>query len=237
MLYALSLASRPILARLARKRTVRIRFRWDASAHRGASGPGRNARSTRILLGLLAALYPCVVVSGRCRADVLGRLAGVNLARVIGNLGAETEAAAAGPELRLEQLKSSLELDPGAFPGLFVEDKGFSLAVHYRQSPQKAIVRRRILAATRKLDEVSVFGGKQVVYLVVDRARDKGDAMVAERDRLECNWVLYVGDDLNDEDAFAIDGNVVPVRVGRKQRSQVRYYLRKQGEIDTCNGL
>ena len=57
--------------------------------------------------------------------------------------------------------------------------------------------------------------------------------MATERDRLACSWVLYVGDDDNDEDAFALDGNIVPVRIGRKLRSHARYYLRTQAEIDT----
>ena len=101
-----------------------------------------------------------------------------------------------------------------------MEDKGLSLTLHYRQSPRKAEARRRILAATRDLKQVRVFGGKQVVNLVPDKAPNKGEALAAERDRLGCNWVLYVGDDENDEDAFALDGNIVPVRIGRKQRSQ-----------------
>jgi trehalose-6-phosphatase len=92
----------------------------------------------------------------------------------------------------------------------------------------KAGARRRILAAARNLDQVRVVGGKQVV----NRAPDKGEALAAERDRLRCNWVLYVGDDENDEDAFALDGNIVPVRIGRKQRSHARYYLRTRAEID-----
>jgi hypothetical protein len=41
-----------------------------------------------------------------------------------------------------------------------------------------------------------------------------------------------VGDDENDEDAFSLDGNIVPVRIGRKRRSHARYYLRTQAEID-----
>jgi trehalose-6-phosphatase len=92
---------------------------------------------------------------------------------------------------------------------------------------------RRILAATRNLKQAYVFGGKQVVNVVPEQSPNKGDALAAERDRLECNWVLYVGDDVNDEDAFALDGNIVPVRIGRKQRSCARYYLRTQAEIDT----
>jgi trehalose 6-phosphate phosphatase len=107
-----------------------------------------------------------------------------------------------------------------------------SLAVHYRQSVEKRDARRRILAAARKLMVAHVFGGKQVINLVVTGAPNKGDALAAERDRLGCDWVLYVGDDANDEDAFALSGNIVSVRIGHKLRSRARYYLRTQAEID-----
>ena len=51
-----------------------------------------------------------------------------------------------------------------------------------------------------------MIGGKQVVNIVVDGAPNKGEALIAERKRLRCDWVLYVGDDENDEDAFAVPG-------------------------------
>ncbi len=75
------------------------------------------------------------------------------------------------------------------------------------------------------------------VNLVADDAPHKGDALAAERDRLGCNWVLYVGDDENDEEAFALDGNIVSVRIGRKLHSHARYYLRSQTEIDKLLSL
>jgi trehalose 6-phosphate phosphatase len=123
-----------------------------------------------------------------------------------------------------------LELRP--YPEVWVEDKGFSLAVHYRQSTEKAEVRRRVLAVARDLTQARAFGGKQVVNVVVDGAPHKGTALAAERDRLNCNWVFFVGDDENDEDAFAMDGKIIPVRIGRKRHSHARYYLRTQAEVD-----
>ena len=233
MQYLLSRACRAILTRLARERTL-CAFDFDGTLSPIVDHPslaGMRVR-TRILLGRMAALYPCVIVSGRSRADVLGKLSGLKVARVIGNHGAETEATEQGPVRRVEQWKASLERELGALPGLWVEDKGLSLAVHYRLSPQKTEARRRILAVARNLEKVRVIGGKQVVNLVAARAPDKGEALAVERVRLGCNWVLYLGDDENDEDAFALDGNIVPVRVGRKQRSLARYYLRTQPEID-----
>jgi trehalose 6-phosphate phosphatase len=234
MQYLLSRASRAMLKRLARQRTL-CAFDFDGTLAAIVEHPGRAGMPdrTRRLLGRLAALYPCVIISGRARSDVLGRLGGAKVARVIGNHGAEAEASSGGSRRGVKQWKASIEFELDAFPGLWVEYKGLSLAVHYRQSPHKAQARRRIFAAARKLKHMRVVGGKQVVNLVVARAPHKGEALAAERDRLACNWVLYVGDDENDEDAFALDGKIVPVRIGRKQRSHARYYLRTQAEIDT----
>ena len=233
MQYLLSRACRPILKSLAQQRTL-CAFDFDGTLSPIVKHPNLAGmrETTRTLLSCLAAQHPCVIVSGRARADLLGKLGSVKVTRVIGNHGAETEATARTPHRRAPQWKRSLELELAALPGVWVEDKGLSLTLHYRQAPQKAEARRRILAATRDLKQVRVFGGKQVVNVVPDKAPNKGVALAAERDRLRCNWVLYVGDDENDEDAFALDGNIVPVRIGRKQRSCARYYLRTQAEID-----
>jgi trehalose 6-phosphate phosphatase len=230
--YLLSETSLPILTKLAQERTL-CAFDFDGTLSPIADHPdGAHMRvRTRNLLRRLAALYPCIVVSGRARVDVLSKLSGIRFARVIGNHGAETEATQ-GSRCFVDRWRAALDPELGAVPGVWIEDKGYSLAVHYRHSAQKAEARRRILAATRKLDSVRVFGGKLVVNLVVDNAPNKGDALAAERDRLGCTWILYVGDDENDEDAFAVSGKVVSVRVGRKVRSHARYYLRNQLEVD-----
>jgi trehalose 6-phosphate phosphatase len=233
MQYLLSRACRADLLRLAHERTL-CAFDFDGTLSPIVEHPEQAGMShqTRILLDRLAALYPCVIVSGRARADLLNRLNGVKVERVIGNHGAETEATTPKPHL-VAQWKAVMERELGGLPGVWVEDKGLSLAVHYRQAPQKPQARRQILAATRNLDHVHAVGGKLVVNLVVDRAPNKGKVLAAERSRLGCNWVLFVGDDENDEDAFALDGNIIPVRVGRKRYSHARYYLRTQAEIDT----
>jgi len=186
---------------------------------------------TRMLLRRVAELYPCIVVSGRAREDVLDKLGGVPIARVIGNHGADTDATQAAREL-VARWKADLEAELGAIAGLSIENKGLSLALHYRRSAEKTQARRRILAAAQRLKQCHCFGGKQVVNLVVAGSRNKGDAVAAERDRRHCNWALYVGDDENDEAAFALDGNIVSVRIGRKRSSKARYYLRTQAEID-----
>lgn len=233
MRYLLSRASRAVLRKLAQERTL-CAFDFDGTLAPIVEHPEQAGLRdvTRSLLSRLAAVYPCVILSGRARADVLGKLGGVSVERVIGNHGAEGEANTGRMRRQVRRWKAAIEVELGPVPGLWVEDKGLSLAVHYRQSPRKRETRHRILQAAQNLERVRVFGGKQVVNIVVDGAPHKGEALVAERERLQCGWVLYVGDDENDEDAFAIGGNIVPVRVGRNQGSHACYYLRTQTEID-----
>jgi trehalose 6-phosphate phosphatase len=233
MQYLLSRACRPVLKSLAQERTL-CAFDFDGTLSPIVEHPNLAGmrEQTRMLLARLAAQHPCVIVSGRARQDILGKLGRIKVERVIGNHGAETEATARTARHRAPRWKTSLAHELASLPGVWLEDKGISLTFHYRQSPQKAEARRRILEATQNLKRVRVFGGKQVVNVVPEKAPNKGEALAAERDRLGCTWVLYVGDDVNDEDAFALEGNIVPVRIGRKRDSHARYYLRTQAEID-----
>jgi len=233
MRYFLSHSSRPVALRLARERTL-CAFDFDGTLAPIVEHPdrARMPAGTRRLLIRLARYYPCTIISGRARRDLLGKLSGVSVARAIGNHGAETEGVPPGERRQVERWASALSSALAESPGVWIEDKGLSLAVHYRQAPEKSEVRRLISEAAAGLRHVRVFGGKLVVNVVSDCSPDKGAALAAERDRLGCNWVLYVGDDENDEDAFALNGNVVPVRIGRKRTSHARYYLREQAEID-----
>ena len=234
MRYILSHASQSILTRLAEDRTL-CAFDFDGTLAPIVDHPDQATLrdATRSLLRQLAAAYPCVILSGRARPDLLSRLSGAGVERVIGNHGAEGEHRTENSRRHIERWKAIIEAELRTIPGLWVEDKGLSLAVHYRHSPKKAETYRRVLQASRNLDRAHVFGGKLGVNLVVDVSPHNVAALAAERDRLHCKSVLYVGDDENDEEAFALAGNTISVRVGRKQQSHARYYLRSQSEIDT----
>lgn len=237
MRYLLAKASTPVLARLARERTL-CAFDFDGTLAPIADHPdaARMRKRTRDQLRRLARLYPCIVVSGRNRSSVLEKLGGVRVAGVLGNHGAES-AAKRGSRRDVKRWKAALEPALAAVPGTWIEEKAESLAIHYRRCAQKAQARRSIVAAAAKLKNVRVFGGKDVVNVMAKLAPHKGDALAAERNRLKCNWVIYLGDDENDEDAFAVGGNMVAVRVGKKQRTHARYYLRTQSEVDKLLAL
>lgn len=122
--------------------------------------------------------------------------------------------------------------------GVVVEDKGYSVAVHYRLSREKKDARAAILKAAAELGDVRVVGGKQVVNVLPDGAPHNGVALEGSRQRMHCETAIYVGDDETDEDVFALDqpGRLLSIRIGKRRGSAAAYYLANQVTIDDCSG-
>lgn len=233
MQYLFSKNTLPALQRLAHEKTL-CAFDFDGTLAPIVSHPDLAGLmpSTRDLLIQLANLYPCVVISGRSKDDVSAKLLNVPLQAIIGNHGAET-GTEDGPHALIESWRKRLDAEFNSTPGIWIEDKGFSLAIHYRASQYREEAKERILQIAQTLPHVRIFGGKLVVNLAPVSAPNKGSALSAEQKRLHCSWALYVGDDENDETAFSIAGNIVAVRIGRRKHSAAGFYLRSQAEIDT----
>lgn len=189
---------------------------------------------TRARLARLARIYPVVVISGRSRADVRRRLAGTGVRGVIGNHGIEPWKATARLRARVRSWRAHFEARLGALRSIEIEDKGFSLAIHYRRARAKAKVRAAILAAAGELGGMRVVGGKQVVNCVPRGAPHKGLALQHERRARGCARAIYVGDDDTDEDVFGLpaDAWLLAIRVGAKRTSLARYFLRSRSEVD-----
>ena len=231
----LARANREVLDQYARSRTL-LAFDFDGTLAPIVTDPDRAAMrpSTRRLLRSVARAYPCVVISGRSRADVAGRLRGVGLAGIVGNHGLEPWHPPARVLREVRRWVPLLEERLGGIEGVTVEDKGLSLAVHYRRAPEKKKARARILEATAALGPVRLVGGKQVLNVLPMGAPHKGLALERARARLGCDTAVYVGDDETDEDVFALDqpGQLLSIRVGRKKSSSAAYCIRGQAEID-----
>jgi trehalose 6-phosphate phosphatase len=139
------------------------------------------------------------VVSGR-RSEEVARLLDVPGLRYFGLYGMEDAApellAAVGPRVR-----QAAE----AVPEAWVEDKGASIAVHYRQSSDPTLARATLLSSLQDVASSSglkVVEGKMVVELLpADRPRKGGavERMVGENG---LSAALYAGDDVADLDAF-----------------------------------
>lgn len=193
---------------------------------------------TRTLLAGVCERYPCAVISGRARADVASRLEGVDVRHIVGNHGLEVEEASPEHGRQVRQVREARRLLGEALegePGIEIEDKGLSLAVHYRRAPREDEARDAILGALALLgDAIRVTPGKRVFNVLPDGARHKGTAVEELRRRLGVERVIFVGDDVTDEDVFALEGAVwlLGVRVGESGESKAAYFLRDQEEMD-----
>lgn len=101
-------------------------------------------------------------------------------------------------------------------PGTELEGKPVSVALHTRNAAREQAVAATgaALAGPGRLSGVTPRVGKEVVELLVVEA-DKGSALADLRAQLGSCPTLYAGDDVTDEDAFAVLGDQdVPVKVG-----------------------
>jgi trehalose 6-phosphate phosphatase len=153
------------------------------------------------------------LVTGRAIGDVDRLFPGMRMA-VAGQHGCERRDAEgtlhlyAGRTATLEQLRTLFTAFARRHDGLLLEDKGASLALHYRGAPELAAHVHRTMretVAASGSDGYRLEPGKRLVELRPD-ARDKGTAIrdfMTEppfRDRRP----VFVGDDLGDEHGFTV---------------------------------
>ena len=190
---------------------------------------------TAQLLCKVCQLYPCAVISGRSKADVAPRLGNAGVKYLIGNHGLEPGRDLSEFAGEVALVRPQLELALSHCQGVELEDKIYSLAVHYRKSRQKRQARSAIRDAVLALPlAMRIVTGKLVVNVVPERAANKGDALLELREQEAANTAFYIGDDVTDEDVFTLDqpGRLFTVRVGRSKVSAAKYFLRDQREMD-----
>jgi trehalose 6-phosphate phosphatase len=188
------------------------------------------------LLARICALYPCAVISGRSKADVAARLGSCAVKYVIGNHGLEPGTELAYFARETARAAPLLCQALAAIAGIDVEDKRYSIAVHYRRSRRKKDARDAIQKAVACLPQrMRMIPGKLVVNVVPEGAPNKGDALIRLRAKARADTALYVGDDITDEDIFVLDqpGRLLTVRIGASRSSAAAYFLRAQREIDS----
>jgi len=161
------------------------------------------------------------VISGRALRDLdaLARLP--EDVHLVGSHGSEFDldfAKRLSPEQRelRGRVRAELEEISGHGPGLLLEEKPASIAFHYRNADDGVAKQAldAVLAGPATLSGVRTRHGKKVVeLLLVDT--DKGPALRRIRRNVGATAVLFLGDDLTDEEAFAVlRGPDVGVKVG-----------------------
>jgi trehalose 6-phosphate phosphatase len=167
------------------------------------------------------------LVSGRPLKELDLLFAPLQLA-VVGGHGAEIRPTPNGPVHRKgapplsKELKQRLATIAAEGPGIILEDKDYSLAIHYRLATEKEeFVRAAVLAICEELAPftVEVLPGK-FVFEIKSAGFDKGTAVrwLMRRKPFAGRRPIFIGDDTTDEAAFAVlpefDG--VGISVGRR---------------------
>jgi trehalose 6-phosphate phosphatase len=223
---------RTALAAMMRGRAL-LAFDFDGTLAPIVARPGdaRIPLPVARRLSRLAERLPVAVITGRAVADVGVRL-GFAPRFVVGSHGLEDAEALTTRRWAeaLDPLRARLAMRHAevAHAGVTVEDKHFSLALHYRLAPEPGRARQAIDAVLREVDApLEVGEGKCVVNVVPRGAPDKGDALLDLAARCQADAGLFIGDDDNDEAAFAkAPGQWVTVRIGpQTSRSRARFYL------------
>jgi trehalose 6-phosphate phosphatase len=190
-----------------------------------------------VSLNALSLRLPVAVITGRGVSDVRARL-GFLPAYVLGNHGAEDPSGqlTGGSLHRLAVCRNVLARQAAqlAAAGIVVEDKQYSLALHYRLAPDPAAAFALVQTLQAEWGEgLHVFHGKFVTNLAPDDAPDKADAVLALLARSGREAAVFLGDDLNDEPVFErADAHWLTVRVGRDgPPSKARYFLDAHDDV------
>jgi len=192
-----------------------------------------------------------VIISGRALTDIKNKV-GISNIIYVGNHGLEIE----GPGIKfvnaqallqkdsLQTIKIELEKNLSAFTGVFVEDKGLSLAVHFRLAEKDKIKQIEKVFYETMINylvgrEIRIKEGKMVLEVMVPADLDKGKAAawlltVNQAFSLKKESLpIYIGDDVTDEDAFRLFKNKgLTVFVGRPdKRFSAEYYLKDVPDV------
>lgn len=210
------------------------------------------------LLDLIARLHrgsdgAMALVSGRAISDLEKLLDTLHLP-LAGQHGLERRDASgrlwmhAAPPAAKCAIKEALAPVLARHPGLLLEDKGLTLALHYRLAPHLASYVQRLMSrlAQDANAGLEVQRGKRVAE-VKPAGIDKGTAVseyLAESPFL-VRRPVFIGDDLNDEHGFAevnkLDG--ISIKVGKGKScarfrlpdvAAVRYWLGLALKGDAC---
>jgi trehalose 6-phosphate phosphatase len=190
-------------------------------------------------LNNLSVHVPVAILTGRSVADIRSRL-GFDPDYVIGNHGFEGMPGWEAEDEHHQQLCQSWKTtlahalkDGYAEQGVWIEDKRYSLTVHYRSAQTEQAIKDQLKTLfAQALPEARVIEGKSIFNLVPEGAPHKGDALQKLIEISGARSAIYVGDDITDEDAFRVRRqNIMTVRVEYHNESSAEFYLKQWQDI------
>lgn len=216
---------------------VLLAFDYDGTLVPIAPTPAapRMRDTTRQLLIHAARLYPCVIISGRALDDLSTRLEGIPVWYLFGNHGLEPPPPGIVPSTPVPQWVEQLQRLLPDDPGIVIEDKRYSVTIHYRNAVDKHRAVEAIDRIVTCLPDARALGGAEAVSLLPRGGANKGVALQQACRWFVCDSAIYVGDDGTDEDAFSSSypEKLLAIRIGADDTSRAHFHLDSQKEIDS----
>jgi trehalose 6-phosphate phosphatase len=240
MKHALGPDGKAAIARLLRFPAL-LAFDFDGTLAPYVTHPDAAAMrsTTRELLATVATRAQCAVISARSRADVMERLQNVSLVDVIGNYGVEPHHVSDEYVQVIADTHSALRQMMDGLRGVRIEDKRYSLHLHYSASPAKAVIREVVGEFIQRRQGLRAFSSDRGIGVFPAAAPDKGIAFHELLKRCGLQQGLYVGDDDADEAVFraVLGGEGLTIRVGFSASSHARFFLDHQDQMDELLAL
>jgi len=193
----------------------------------------------RDLLERLAQHAPIAIVTGRSVEDISGRI-GFQPDFLVGNHGLQGvpgwEGRAAKHEQACAKWRRRIDhalREPGWDTGIQLEDKRFSLSVHYRHATDPAGSAAALETLFANLEPPPrIVGGKFVYNLLGQDRCHKGTALARLMEVSGAHGALYVGDDVTDEDVFGMRRpDILSVRVETSDDSFADFFVAHQRDM------
>jgi trehalose 6-phosphate phosphatase len=236
MKYLFSAQGMKFLKKISRTQAL-FAFDYDGTLAPYIPDPigGRISKDVVEDLAILRRTKKIAIISGRAVDDLRNLLGKVSPQYIVGNHGSEGVAikgfsrSASKKACKAWHQRISKE----RIQGVVVEDKAFTLSLHYRNAKSSTKARSAFLKVIAELQpRPHVIFGKSVINLLPPKAPNKGTAVQAVLKKSGLKTALYFGDDKTDEDVFALkDRRIFGVRVGRSAASKADYFIKNQREI------
>lgn len=205
------------LQRVAHNRRLLVACDYDGTLSPIVDDPSAAVAYAPAVTALVAladfAQVGAVIISGRSPETLAALVNTPSSVTLIGDHGARLSVVDPEAGRTVEAVSDALVAAAGEFEGVMVESKSLGGAFHYRHAadPEGAADAARAIGGRLG---TRVIEGKQVVELLVG-AGDKGAAISRLRVTGPYDCVVFFGDDVTDEDAFAVLGDDdVGVKVG-----------------------
>ncbi|MEA2022617.1 MAG: trehalose-phosphatase [Candidatus Caldatribacteriota bacterium] len=176
------------------------------------------ASSMKNILLQLSKKYHLALISGREREDLIDQV-GIPDIFYAGNHGLDINGPGISMTFPLvkkylpiiENISHHLDQALSSIPGVILEKKKMSVAIHYRMVsiedlPELKSILKNSLKG--KLKHIRILKGKKVFEFLPNIGWNKGKAIIWMMNIMKLSWsdhrVFFLGDDTTDEDAFRI---------------------------------